>query len=288
MFKFFLKNNKKISRVVVLGSGGFIGKELCKVLSKQKIKTLAINRKKIDLKYKKSINKLSQILKSEDVVVFIAGVVPVKHLKMLEENIEICFNVTNALLKKNIQHLIYISSDAVYEDSKNLISEKSNTNPDSLHGTMHLFRESILKQHFQKKLCIIRPTLIYGVEDTHSGYGPNLFFKLASQNKSINLFGKGEELRDHISIYDVTQIILTVIQKRGIGIINAVSGKVVSFFFIAKNTNKNLDNKKISINYIDRNGPIPHNGYRAFDNKLLKKNFKYLNIKKFPYGFLKK
>ena len=64
MFKFFLKNNKKISRVVVLGSGGFIGKELCKVLSKQKIKTLAINRKKIDLKYKKSINKLSQILKS--------------------------------------------------------------------------------------------------------------------------------------------------------------------------------------------------------------------------------
>ena len=35
-------------------------------------------------------------------------------------------------LKKEIEHLIYISSDAVYEDYKNLISENSITNPDNL------------------------------------------------------------------------------------------------------------------------------------------------------------
>ena len=150
MFKFLLKNKKNIKRVVVLGSDGFIGKELCKVLLKNKIKVLPINRKKIDLKYKKSINKLSTILRTEDTVVFIAGVVPVKNLIMLEENLEICFNITKSLIKKEIEHLIYISSDAVYEDTKNLISENSSTNPDNLHGLMHYFRESILKQHFKK------------------------------------------------------------------------------------------------------------------------------------------
>ena len=46
MFKFLLKNKKNIKRVVVLGSDGFIGKELCKVLLKNKIKVLPINRKK--------------------------------------------------------------------------------------------------------------------------------------------------------------------------------------------------------------------------------------------------
>ncbi len=287
MFKFLLKNKKNIKRVVVLGSDGFIGKELCKVLLKNKIKVLPINRKKIDFKYKKSINKLSSVLRTEDTVVFIAGVVPVKNLIMLEENLEICFNITKSLIKKEIEHLIYISSDAVYEDTKNLISENSSTNPDNLHGLMHYFRESILRQHFKKKLCIIRPTLIYGLNDTHSGYGPNLFYKLANKNKSINLFGKGEELRDHISIHDVIKILFTVIEKKGIGVINAVSGKVISFLFIAKNTNKNLNNKKININFIDRTGPMPHNGYRAFNDSLLKKNFKNLKTKKFPLGFIK-
>ena len=30
-------------------------------------------------------------------------------------------------------------------------------------------------------------------KDTHNGYGPNLFLNLASKNKDIKLFGKGEE-----------------------------------------------------------------------------------------------
>jgi len=38
---------------------------------------------------------------------------------------------------------------------------------------MHLTREMILKNKFNKILCILRPTLIYGPGDSHNGYGPN-------------------------------------------------------------------------------------------------------------------
>ena len=47
---------------------------------------------------------------------------------------------------------------------------------------------------------ILRPTLIYGEGDPHNGYGPNKFMRLAKKNEDILLFGKGEELRDHINI----------------------------------------------------------------------------------------
>ena len=39
-------------------------------------------------------------------------------------------------------------------------------------------RENILKL-LNIKLCIVRPTLVYGANDPHNGYGPNKFIRLA-------------------------------------------------------------------------------------------------------------
>ena len=55
------------------------------------------------------------------------------------------------------------------------MSEISKAEPNSLHGYMHLVREIIFKKYFKNKLLILRPTLIYGVEDNHQGYGPIYF-----------------------------------------------------------------------------------------------------------------
>ena len=77
---------------------------------------------------------------------------------------------------------------------------------------MHLCRESMLKE-FKNCLTIIRLTLVYGKNDPHNGYGPNKFSRLLKLNKKIKLFGKGEERRDHISIYDISNIIKKIITK---------------------------------------------------------------------------
>ena len=157
-----------------------------------------------------------------------------------------------------------------------IINEDTVKTPISMHGNMHLLRENVLKNLFQEKLCILRPTLIYGVEDPHDGYGPNKFLRKIKKNENIELFGKGEEKRDHIHIDDVIKVIKFCLQKNLIGSLNIVSGRIVSFLNIAKTCIKKNKNSKIV--FLPRNGPMPHNGYRKFDIKKLKS---ILNVKKF-------
>ena len=263
---------------MILGSGGIISSNLQKILKQKGINITTIGRSKLDLKKKNASKKLKKKIKNNDVVIFIAAEAPVKNIGMFINNIKICKTVCDSLEKKKIKHLVYISSDAVYEDVKRKISEKSNTLPSSLHGTMHLTRELMLKDKFKKILCILRPTLIYGPGDTHNGYGPNRFINLALQNKSISIFGNGEEKRDHVYIRDVVNIIVKCIINKRLGIFNIATGKVYSFKYLA-NRIINLSKSKSKLIKIKRKGPMPHNGYRPFNINLIKNNFK--NIKMF-------
>ena len=127
--------------------------------------------------------------------------------------------------------------------------------------------------------------MIYGQGDTHEGYGPNKFFKLAKKNKNIVLFGKGEELRDHIHISDIINVLFDCIKKKRKGIFNCASGEVNSFYDIAKIIVK-MTQSNSKIYKTKRVGLMPHNGFRPFDIKKLKTNFKNLNFKPFKKGFL--
>ena len=258
---------KKNSRIIILGGGSFVASGFISLLKKNKIKFLSISKKKIDLTNINSIKKLSSLLKINDTLVFVSAIAPVKNFKMLIQNLAMCRNVFEVLKKKKIDYLLYVSSDAVYSDSKKPLTEKSKTEPDNLHGFMHLMRENILKL-LNIKLCIVRPTLVYGSNDSHNGYGPNQFIRLAQFKKDISLFGKGEERRDHIHVHDVGNAIYFLVKKRYVGTVNLVTGNVYSFFRIAEKI-KNL--YKVKLKYVKRNGPMPHNGYRAFNNSLLKK-----------------
>jgi len=266
---------KKLNRVVILGANSFIGKAITKKFISQNIKPVLVTRKNADLEKKQSFNKLKKILKKDDTIIFIAAVAPVKNIEMLNQNLIICKNIIESLKIKKPNHVIYLSSDAVYSNSKNKINEKSETTPESFHGFMHLIRENMLKELNCKK-TFVRPTLVYGSDDPHNGYGPNKFIRCAQNNEEIFLFGKGEERRDHIHVENVADIVSTVAIKKIDGIINAVSGNVISFNEIAKNLKKIYPN--LVIKNLKRNGPMPHNGYRAFDNKLLKKYFPKLYL----------
>tara|TARA_B100000029_G_C17483815_1_gene926484 strand:+ start:443 stop:1315 length:873 start_codon:yes stop_codon:yes gene_type:complete len=275
----FKKNPK---RVVILGTSGIIASNLIREIKKTNIKVLAIGRKEIDLKSKDAYRSLSNRINKSDTIVFISAEAPVKNLMMLSNNLKICSNVFKALEKKKIRQLIYVSSDAVYSDIKKKINEKSEILPTSLHGFMHMTREKILKSKFEKILCILRPTLIYGKGDTHNGYGPNRFINLANKNKNIKLFGRGEELRDHIYIEDIVKIIIECIIKKATGVLNLASGKVYSFDYLAKAIIR-LSKSKSKVLKTKRVGKMPHNGYRPFNIKSLKENFPRVKI-----GSLKK
>ena len=215
----------------------------------------------------------------------ISAIAPCKNTIDFKRNIKMAKNISKALTKKKINQLIYISSDAVYQDTKKKISEKTRCLPSSLHGKMHLERETIFKKSFKNKLTILRPTLIYGKNDPHNGYGPNKFLRLVKKNKNILIFGKGEELRDHVSINDVTNIIIKCIGQNLGKTINIVSGKIISFLKIAKLCIKK--NNKSKIIYIKRKGIVPHKGLRQFNISKLKKiypSYKFEQLNKYIYN----
>ena len=278
-------------RVVILGAGGFISNALEELLIKSKIHYLAYKRSDLDLSKNDSVSVLVNNLKTTDVVIFIAAKAPVKDEDMLILNLNICKTICEALKKVKVKHLIYISSDAVYADSPTPLTEASLTSPESLHGIMHLTREVMLKNVYDGPLCIIRPTLIYGPKDPHNGYGPNKFIRLAKSKNDIEIFGNGEEKRDHVFINDLATIIFMIISNQAIGILNVATGKLLSFLNIAEITIDKLSSNSKIIK-LPRKIQMPHNGYRPFDISNFKKvfpKFKYSNfeqiIKEISYEY---
>jgi len=251
-------------RVVVMGSGGFIGASLVGLLSERNIPLVALTSSKLNLLSDDATNKLTDIIKQEDTLIVISAIAPCKDSQMLVKNIAMMASVCAAIEKTPPAHVIYISSDAVYADDTKPLTENSCAEPASLHGIMHLAREVMLKQVCGVPLAVLRPTLIYGAGDTHNGYGPNQFYRLALEGKSITLFGEGEEQRDHVHIEDVIEIINLVINNRSSGVLNIATGTITSFREIAQKVAALAKTPNI-IKTTPRKGPMPHGGYRSFD-----------------------
>ena len=273
--------NKNKNRIVIFGSNGFIASNLINILKKKNQNFISIPKSKIDLTNKIKSKKIKNLLKNNDTVIFISALAPVKDIVSFNKNIDMACNFIDNINKIKIKKFIYISSDAVYSDSKKSLNEYSKTSPDNLHGLMHLTREKLFKQHFNK-ITIIRPTLIYGFNDPHNGYGPNSFYRLAKKNQNINLFGKGEELRDHVHISDVVNSIYKICKTKKNDKFNVCSGSLISFYEIAKLIIKTTCSKS-KIIFKKRKTPMPHNGYRPISNKFIKKTIKF-NFLKFKDG----
>ena len=269
----------KFKRVIILGSNSFIAKSVMSYLKLKKVEIIQISRKQINFYKKESVKKLNNLVRNDDIIFLAAAKAPVKNIHMFNYNMKIIENIVESLKNIKIKKFIYLSSDAVYKDSKKLINENSSCEPDSLHGLMHLTREKYLESFYSNKICIVRPTLVYGKNDPHNGYGPNMFLRKAFNNQNILLFGKGEERRDHVHIEDVGKIICFLILNNLNGKFNITTGNLLSFKQIALMIKKTI-NPNINIEYKKRIGPMPHNGYRAFGNQKILKRFKGFKFKK--------
>lgn len=255
---------EKPKRVVVMGSGSFVGAAILERLAKEGVASIGLSRREVDLLSPDAAQKLAAFLTAGDAFVAVAARAPVKNAGMLIENLIMARAMTRALSQANVSHVVNISSDAVYADGPVPLTEKTPAAPTSLHGAMHVARELIFRAEVKAPLAMLRPTLIYGAKDPHNGYGPNRFRRLAAEGKEIVLFGEGEERRDHVFIGDVAEITFRVLMHKSRGEINVASGEVHSFRAIAEKVAK-LSGREVSIKGSPRSGPMPHNGYRPFD-----------------------
>lgn len=254
---------RKPVRAVVLGAGGFIGGAAARLLRSQGIEVTALGRDSCDLLAPDAATRLVAELRPDDALVFVSARAPVKNVAMLMENVRMGEAVCAALRSQPVAHVVYVSSDAVYKDSAEPLSESSCAEPGSLHGVMHLTREVMLRNEFSGPLALVRPTLTYGIHDPHNGYGPNRFRRLAAERKAIVLFGEGEEQRDHVAVNDIADLVLRIVLHRSAGIVNAVTGDVVSFRTLAEFIAGQFA-PPVAIKGSPRVGPMPHNGLRPF------------------------
>jgi UDP-glucose 4-epimerase len=255
----------KPARVVVAGANGFVGNAIAARLEADGVPVLRLTRRDIDLLGPTAADDLAARLRPGDVFVAVAAMAPCRDTAMLRDNIALAWAMVNAASRIALAQVVNISSDAIYADSLAPLTEVSIAAPDTLHGIMHLAREAMFRAEVKAPLAMLRPTLIYGAGDPHNGYGPNRFRRLAAKGEPIVLFGKGEERRDHVLIDDVAELAARVIYRRSTGALNIATGTAVSFRAIAESVVR-LSGRAVPIRETERVGPMPHNGYRPFDN----------------------
>lgn len=249
------------ARVVIIGAGGFVGGAIAQQLQDEKVPVLGLTRRDVDLLQEGAAKKLAGLVRAGDAVVFVSAIAPARNSAALMQNLVMAEQVIAALAAQPAEHLVYISSDAVYADNANPVTERSCRQPSSMHGMMHAARELMLKTEVKAPLAILRPSLLYGARDPHNGYGPNRFRRLAAKGESITLFGEGEEQRDHVFVDDVARLVSLVLAHRSRGELNLATGRSASFREVAELAVK-LSGKSVEIRGTPRQNPITH---RHFD-----------------------
>lgn len=260
------------SRVVVLGSRGFVGRALVDRLRADGLSVAAIGSDRIDLAASDAEAKLGAELRPDDAIVFLSALTPDRGrgVEPFLANMRMAAAVCAALERSRVGHVVYVSSDAVYPFRTALINESSCAEPADLYGAMHLVREIMVKQATKAPVAILRPTLIYGAQDTHNSYGPNRLRRTARKDGRITLFGAGEETRDHIAIGDVARLIALAIVHHSSGTLNLASGRSISFAELARLVARQFPPGSIEIVGSPRQTPITH---RAFDITGLYRSF---------------
>ena len=273
---------KKPSRIILLGGNGFIGKNLASILRDAEVNLLSLGSKDIDLSVPDSVPKLSDLLRTTDTVVFLSAITPDKgrDADVFIKNLQMMKHFCGALKNKPVSHVIYFSSDAVYGLKQSYVSEGSPVAPADLYGVMHLSRELMLSEMKSIPHVILRVTMVYGTGDTHASYGSNRFFKTAKQNKRIDLFGGGEELRDHVNVKDIAALTKLSAFMKTTGLLNIATGRSTSFKDVARLVANQFQNK-VDICESPRANSIT---YRHYDTINLLKAFPTFSFIKIEDG----
>lgn len=254
------------TRVVVIGGSGFVGQHLKAILVQRGNAVLSLSSSDCNLLNPEVDAILERSLKDDDVIVFASALTPDKgkdeHAFM--KNVQMSYSAAAYFARKKHPHLIYISSDAVYGDEFNPITEAIPASAPSLYGMAHRAREMILEAACARvgtPFLILRPCALYGKGDTHNSYGPNRFIKTARVEGKISLFGQGLEKRDHLYVTDFGEIIACAIRQGLTGILNACTGQSLSFMEVAESVQALRSGIRIEAS--PQNGPVVHRHFDA-------------------------
>jgi nucleoside-diphosphate-sugar epimerase len=263
-------------RVVILGATGVIGRALTSHLKERGVPVVPVGSHDLDLLRDDASEQLAERLLPDDAVVVLACI-PLRRGRdqtTMAKNVQMGIHVCEALARRPVVHVLYMSSDAVYPRSVEDVAESSPTGPSDPYSAMHLERERMFLGLAHCPVAVLRSTQICSPHDTHDAYGPSRFIRTARQENRIVLFGGGEETRDHIMVEDVAAVIHGCLSHRSRGLLNVATGRSLSFAEVARLVADQCDPKP-RIEHAPRQMPITH---RRFDIAALNRAFPGLSF----------
>ena len=239
MLKHSAAPDTRPSRVVLVGRSGFLTRHLVADLEAHGIPFESVGRPEIDLTSPASVDALSRVIRSGDSVVILSALTPDKgrDFRTLMNNLRMAEHLGELFDRSRCAHVVYVSSDAVFDGKRVPLDESSSREPGDLYALMHTSREMILQSVLaarQIPLCILRPVALFGPGDTHNSYGPNRFVREAFETRTITLFGKGEDERSHVYVQDAARLIARCVTRKSEGTLNIASPETVSFMQVAQ------------------------------------------------------
>jgi UDP-glucose 4-epimerase len=259
-------------KYVITGGAGFIGSNIAKLLLKEGHQIIII-----DNLHTGNLSRLENIKdeiifhkidirdyeKMKDVITGINGIFHQAALTVVsesflnpEEYFDVNVNGTKNIFKiaKELDvKVVFASSSSVYGDVKNVpIKENDDKNPINPYGKTKLEKEHLAGKKWEEGVKIIglRYFNVYGKGQTGTYAGViTQFMKKLSNNLSPIIHGKGNQIRDFISVEDVAKANLMAMESNtNQGFFNIGTGKSISILELAKMMIK-ISSKNLSPNF---------------------------------------
>ena len=221
-------------RVALLGSTGFLGRAISTVFKSNRIDVRGYGSADLDLRRPEMFEVLDSHVDRDTVLIFAAALTPEKGatLDVLHDHYMMCRNVAHYLETHPVGLCVYISSDALYPLRYNPVTEETPIEPANLYALAKYIGERTLARVSETTglpLLILRVAALYGPGDSHGSYGPNSFLRSILKEKTVRMFGQGEEKRDHLLVDDAARVVYRLMEAGATGVYNVATGQSLSF-----------------------------------------------------------
>ena len=286
--------NLKNINLLVTGGCGFIGSNFCNFICDKVNKLVIIDKityagNKDNIK--NILNKSNVILIEEDItyhnfqktycdyninyIVHLAGETHVdKSYSCLKNFIDNNITATHILLeslKNNKIPIIFFSTDEIYgESNNNKFLESDHYNPTNPYAATKAAAELLINSYIKSyniNIIIVRCNNVYGLNQHNEKVIPS-FIDNAFNNKSLNIHGDGDKIRDFVYVDDIIDAIL-ILMDCGVNheIYNIGYENPISILELAKLVLK-ITQSNSKLEYIsDR--PFNDNRYNINNEKML-------------------
>jgi UDP-glucose 4-epimerase len=204
-------------KILVTGSGGFVGRELVSELKNRKhdVTEFDLDEGKNILNKKHLKENLNQI----DLVIHLAAIIDNNNPNLWKVNVEGTKNIIEECARSRVKKFILLSSTGVYGNASITLNENSEVNPQNLYEKSKYESEQIVLNHQEElHVNVLRSAMILGPNE----YWENMFKIL---KKGFPLPCSGRNHFQIIYVRELIRAILTTIDAGEPGEIYLVSGK---------------------------------------------------------------